>query len=209
MNDYVFVPDPNRKEAEKLVADYHYSGYVPTNVQYIAGVEKDGQLVAAIFYTVPATRWSESVFELARLVRHDDYHPPLTQLIGKSVKELKKRKNANLIVSFADNTQGHHGGVYQAASWNFHEMRKPACDAFVINGELVPRRTCNHRYGTSSWKKLPDMLYLANGDECVPHFDKGKFLYWRALGFSGQQKAKRLGLKTIPYVKPLTEGGGR
>lgn len=36
-----------------------------------------------------------------------------------------------------------------------------------------------------------------------PHFDDGKFLYWRALSVAGKQSAKRLGLKSLPYDKPL------
>ncbi len=36
-----------------------------------------------------------------------------------------------------------------------------------------------------------------------PHFDDGKYLYWRALSVAGKQSAKRLGLKSLPYPKPL------
>lgn len=35
-----------------------------------------------------------------------------------------------------------------------------------------------------------------------PHFDAGKYLYWRALSVAGKTSAKRLGLKSLPYPKP-------
>lgn len=202
---FCFVSDPKMSEVSALVEQFHYSGYVPTNVQYCAGLELNGQLVAGIIYTIPATRWSEKVFELARLVRHPDYTPPLTKLISKSVKELRRRKGADLIVSFADSTHQHHGGVYQAASWNFHEKRKPSCDAFYVDGQLVPRRTCNHRYGTSSVKEMAEIAYLF-GFDCKPHYDTGKILYWRSLDKNGSTKAERLGLKSQGYIKPLFGG---
>ena len=35
-----------------------------------------------------------------------------------------------------------------------------------------------------------------------PHFDTGKYLYWRALTVAGKTSAKRLGLKSLPYPRP-------
>lgn len=192
---------PNRKNAEELVNKYHYSGYVPTNIQHIAGIEIDGILVAAVFFSIPPTRWSEKVYELCRLVRTDDIKINLTQLISFGIKGLKNSTDADLLVSFADNTHSHHGGIYQAASWNYHGMRKSSCDGFIINGSLVTRRTCNHKWGTSSTKKLPAIL-AQSGIECIPHYDNGKYLYWKALSKNGEKKAVRLKLNKCAYPKP-------
>lgn len=41
------------------------------------------------------------------------------------------------------------------------------------------------------------------GIEAVPHFDSGKYLYWKALSKAGKRKADRLGLKALPYPKPI------
>ena len=199
--NFTFDPAPPKAEWERLVVEYHYSGYVPSSVQYVAGLRCNGRLVAAIVFTIPATRWREQVYELARLVRTPEFQPPLTRLISKAMKELKKIKNADLVVSFADSTHAHHGGVYQAASWRFHTTRKAACDAFIIDGVLTPRRTCNHRYGTGSVEKLPSIL-RAKGSTCVPHYDTGKSLYWFPLTYVGLCKAERLKLESRPYEKP-------
>lgn len=204
MDGCLFDPDANLTDVRQMVEGFHYSGYLPSAVQYVATLTDTHKgIVAAIVFTVPATRWAEPVYELARLVRLPGYRPPLTMLIAKACKELAKRKGADLIVSFADSTQLHHGGIYQAASWNFHEKRKPQIDGFHINGQFVPRRTCNHRYGTSSIVKVPQIC-AQNGDVAVPHRDTGKYLYWRAMTPAGKQKAERLKLSSLPYPKPRT-----
>jgi len=204
---FSFVADPDRKAAEQLVLDYHYSKRLPSNVQGVFGLnDANGDLVAAIFFSIPPTRWSESVFELTRLVRKDGIKVPLTYLISKATKELRRRKGADLIVSFADNTQGHHGGIYQASSWAFHEMRKPAHDGFLIDGKFVPRRTCNSNWRTSSRTDLPELLWLMGYDwTVVPHYDSGKFLYWKSMGKSGDAKAERLRLGRKAYPKPAND----
>ena len=189
--------------ASKLIVEYHYSHHMPSSIQYCCALtDDDGNPRAAIVFTIPATRWSEKVYELARLVRTPEAKVPLTMLISKAVRDLYKEKGCDLIVSFADSTQSHHGGVYQAASWNFHEQRKPSCDGFHIDGNFVPRRTCNHRYGTSSQTKVVEIC-ASLGKIAIPHFDTGKYLYWRSLHKSGDAKAIRLGLLKQPYPKPL------
>lgn len=189
-------------ESDKLVELYHYSHYIPANIQFCATELINNEPVAACFFSVPATRWAEPVLELCRLVRKEEKEPKpvLTTLISQAIKQIKREKKFNLLVSFADSTQGHHGGIYQACSWNFHTLRKARLDGFIINGIFVAARTCNHRYNTSGIK-LIDIL-KEKGIECSPHYDTGKYLYWKALDKDGNQKAKRLGLCNQPYPKP-------
>ena len=199
--DYAFVADPDSRLCNRMVLDHHYSHLVPTAVVYRAGlIDSAGDLAAVVMFSVPSTRWGEPVRELARLVRLPNHKPPLTSLIGKACKELRKRGLADLVVSFADSTQGHHGGVYQASSWSYHEMRKPQNDGFIVNGEFIHRRVCNHRYGTSSRRHLAHFFRFM-GMTFEEHWDTGKHLYWRSLTHKGDMQAKSLGLKTMPYFK--------
>lgn len=204
---YVFDPDPPLHEVRDLVLAHHYSGRFG-NASYVAGLRAEsGALVAGIAFANPPTRWSEKVLELCRLVRLPDTKPNLTQLIAKACKEIRKRGLGDLLVSFADSTHAHHGGVYQAASWFFHETRQASHDGFYIDGVFVPRRTCNARWGTSSRTDLPAILDLG-GIIATPHFDLGKHLYWRPLTRTGELKAERLKLKKMPYPKPATLADG-
>jgi hypothetical protein len=191
-------------EAIDLVKRHHYSRRAPSNIQFIGtlhdagGLFGDyGQAVAAVFFCIPPTRWSEPVLELSRLVRADR-RVPLTSLIGKAC-ECLRREGYDLLVSFADRTQSHHGGVYQAASWEYDGARDRRMDGLLIDGTFIGGRACNHKWGTQS----PDKVRHITGRDIQPHYDEGKHLYWRALGSRGKAKASRLGLKSLPYPKPM------
>ena len=179
-----------------MVLRHHYSRRIPSNIQMVGTLHLDGglfggdgQIVAAAFWSIPPTRWSEEVIELSRLVRADE-RVPLTMLISKCTKELTRRGH-DLLVSFADRTQGHEGYVYRAANWNYAGCRERANDGVVIDGAFHPGRTCNSLFGTRSVENLRQMFPHKSVE---PHYDEGKHLFWLALGKRGREKAQRLGL---------------
>ena len=193
-------------QACDLVEKYHYSGRVPSNVQIVGTWHEAGGLfgdygtaVAACFLSVPPTRWSEDVIELTRLVRADSVSQNISGLVGSTARHAKK-SGFDLLVSFADSTQGHHGGIYQACSWNYHGKRSRAIDGIIWNGAFVPGRAANSRWGTRSPEKLRKLL--GPNHKIEPHFDEGKHLYWKALNRSGKRKAERLNLTCCAYPKP-------
>jgi hypothetical protein len=195
--------DPD--EVWPLVRDYHYSRRMPSNIQHCFAARKagglfgdTGEIVAAVVFSIPGTKWSEEVVELSRLVRHPHYGGPLTSLLSFA-NGWMRRKGWCLLVSFADWTHKHHGGIYQAGGWLYHGMRPSANDGLIIDGIFKAGRSCNHAFGTRSVKKLkvmrPDVKIEA-------HYDEGKHLYWKALTVAGKSKARRLGLRSLPYPKP-------
>jgi len=191
-------------EARALVNRYHYSHRFPSNVQVCATWHEPGGLfgdsgppIAAVVFSIPPTRWSEPVWELSRLVRRDDVDCQLTGLISSAVRYIKQTGRMDLLVSFADRTQGHHGGIYQAASWNYAGKRGARMDGVVVDGVFVPGRSANSRWGTRSPGRL-----RALGIEATPHMDEGKYLYWKPLTKSGARKAARLGLGSFSYPMP-------
>jgi hypothetical protein len=195
------------REANQLVKKYHYSGR-PVNPIVCGTFHAPGGLfgtigeaVAACIFASPPTRWSEPVLELLRLVRCEN-PVPLSQLISYTVKAVKQKRISDLLVSFADNTQDHHGGVYQACSWNYHGLRNRQMDGVVVDGAFVPGRTAVARYGTRSPERLASV-----GIRAEPHYDEGKHLYWKSLNKSGKRRAERLGLVSSPYPKPSAQGG--
>lgn len=199
--------DNQRDEADNLVKKFHYSARPPSMVELVLTLHKDGGLfgfsgeaVAAIFFSIPPTRWAESVLELSRLVRNDYIDISLTSLISAALKLLRTSyPQHNLLVSFADSQQGHHGGIYQASSWNYDGMRESRVDGFLIDNVFVPARSCNTRWGTSSYAALVERL---RGHTVEPHYDTGKHLYWKALSKEGVKKALRLCLEANSYPKP-------
>lgn len=205
MTDAFTMTGAEQDEVWPLIRDHHYSRRLPANIQHCYAARQHGglfgdtgEIVAAIVFSIPPTKWAEEVIELSRLVRRPDYPEPLTRLISFATLWLK-RSGWNLAVSFADWTQRHHGGIYQAADWRFHGLRSPAMDGLVIDGVFKPGRSCNSAFGTRSPDKLRDILTQS---EIEPHYDEGKYLYWKPLNVSGKTKARRLDLKSLPYPKP-------
>ena len=183
------------RDVKSLVVVYHYSKRMSSNVQYTGGFYLDGKIIAGIAFSIPPTRWKETVWELSRLVRIDDIRLPLTKLISLALHEVKI--HIDLVVSFADNTQNHIGYVYQAASWYYGGFRAPCMDGVIVDDVFIPGRSANSKWGTRS----PTKLSLLLSKSVAPHWDKGKYLYWKPLSKTGTEKAKRLGLLMLPYVK--------
>ena len=217
--DYVFrLGEP--KEAKLILSKFHYHGKLAgSNVVVGLWVHRGNlrKIVAACIFGSPAARWKEPVIELNRLVRNPEVAAPLTSLISKTCKEVKN-KGWDLCISFADPRNSHHGGIYQAASWNYHEKRKPLVEGFKIDGRKIHKRTCYDYFGTTSIPRLQEMYNQGKikfhdqfslftevtepehvGIE--PYMDEGKHLYWRALDKNGKKKAERLGLECNPYPK--------
>ena len=131
MNTPIFT-GASADEAWPLIRDFHYSGRMPANIQHCYAIRavgglfgETGDVGAAIVFSIPPTRWAETVLELSRLVRRPDFASPLSQLIAMAARMMKKNGH-DLLVSFADWPQGHHGGVYQAAGWNYAGQRENA-----------------------------------------------------------------------------------
>jgi len=203
-----------REEAEGMVLAHHYSRRVPANVQMVGSLHLegglfggDGPMVAAAFFCVPPIQWREPVLELARLVRGTD-RAPLTFLIAMCAKELK-RQGHDLLLSFADKTQGHEGTVYRACNWRYAGLRKPRIDGVLWNGAFINQRQCRHLWGNSMSRiGVIDRTRPAIAGTIEPHYDEGKHCYWLPLGTKGEAKARRLNLTLLPpaYDSAQTRG---
>lgn len=188
-------------EAERLVKSFHYSKRWPSNVQFVVTAHESGGLfgtkgdaVAAVVFSIPPTRWSIHVLELSRLVRHEERQVSLSWLIGHAIRQIKKRGLAELLVSFADAQQGHHGGVYRAANWRYAGQRRPSMEGVIVDGVFTPGRSANSRWGTRSPKKLAEL-----GIDATAKWDEGKHLYWYPVTSKGDDAAKTVGLTDVDW----------
>ena len=159
----------------------------------------DGEAVAACVFSIPPRKYAEPVLELTRLVRREA-DILLTPLIAFACDSIRRAKLADLLVSYADWTEKHHGGIYQAASWHYDGFRKPAMVGVIIEGRTIHGRSAVSAYGTRSPTKLRDKLGPHYTVE--PDYDDGKHMYWRALNRRGLKQAERMAFKSLPYPKP-------
>lgn len=88
--------------------------------------------------------------------------------------------------------------IGDATRFHFHVGRvDDACE--LIKKFHYSGRSLNSKYGTRSLGNVTERL---EGQSVAPHYDEGKFLYWKPLDRFGAAKAKRLELQSLPYPKP-------
>jgi hypothetical protein len=134
---------PYRKQIADVIRSYHYSHTVPSGKSHY--VEFDG---AYVVWSIPANNnlakfllgEPGNVWELSRLWAPNG-HPRnlLTQAISAAVGVIQRLERPDLLVSYADPHQGHHGGIYRAASWLYHG-KSDECRGWIKDGQWFARR---------------------------------------------------------------------
>ena len=135
---------------------------------------------------------------------------PVSKIISIAIKFLKKTSpSLRLVVSFADPTYGHNGGVYQASNW-LYAGTTAASKAYLHNGKHLHNRQVSEKgyeiqYGKKTKTPKPS--------ECIVKVTAGKHRYLMALDEVMKKKILHL---SQPYPKrakgqdvgyPLTLGG--
>ena len=167
--------------------------------------EKDtGNLVGVVNYGVPASSTllkgicgeseMHNIYELNRLWI-DDSVPKNGEsfLVGNSLKLLDKE----IIVSYADTSQGHVGYVYQATNFIYTGMSAKFYDYVVKGKEHLHRATYAYSMTVTEMKKEfgEDNVYR------VERPRKHRYIYFNADKKRKKELEKKLKYKVLPYPK--------
>jgi len=134
-----------RKRAARTIIENHYTKSVPSGKSHYLGFAD-----AIVVWSIPANKniakfllgWSGNVWELSRLWAPDGHAPNiLTMAISAAVKTIKAIERPDALVSYADPSAGHHGGVYRAASWMYHGQSEEVRAYRGPDGEVMARRS--------------------------------------------------------------------
>lgn len=185
-----------RGEAKAIITEGHYLRSFPSGWTFSYRHE-----AAVVVFSIPANKnlapflfgrgTPLDVRELARLWAPDGHRPNLlTEAMSAACNALRREHGTDAVVSFADPNQGHHGGVYQAASWAYTGTSSETRVYVTPDGRTVSRRAF-HSGGTS----LPPNLPM--------HRMKGKHRYVRCLTKAARRS---LVLPPLPYPKRGDEG---
>ena len=189
-----------------LIKNFHYSRRMPSSIVHAfawresSGLFGDfGEPKAGIIYSHPVARNSpNNMFELARLVRHDKFDKQLSQFVSWSLRWLKKNTDIHAVLSYADTTQGHHGGIYQATNFTYVKESPKRHIGFQAEDQSFWHcRSCNAKFGTSSTKK---MALIKPSWE--PIYGKEKYLYIYPLKKKLRTILQEQGWKALSYPKP-------
>lgn len=134
------------------------------------------------------------VGELTRLwVRDDAPRNGESYLIGNSIKN----SGFEVLVSFADTSQGHLGVVYQATNWLYTGLSSPHKD-WVLRGHSGKhsRHTWDEWGGIEEAKKvIPERMYQVDRPR------KHRYVYINARGSRRKYLVSLLRYPVLPYPK--------
>lgn len=154
--------------AKTFISKYHYSKTCSRIVVAI-GEFNGNDLVNCIVFNYCSGREmakqvmqggsNDNTLELARMVSIEPKPKNLeSYCIAKACKWLKENMpNIKIIISYADNTMGHHGYCYQASGFTYYGQSRPTKEHF-LDGKRIHERVLNSRYGSSSTSELEKIL---------------------------------------------------
>ena len=141
----------SHKAAKWAVEHWHYSGRMPVGKQVMVGVWESGRFIGVVIFGRGANRHMAGEYrlvtteavELTRvaLTEHDS---PVSRIVAIATRLLGRQSpGIRLVVSYADPSQGHDGGIYKAMGWVYVGRSSP--QAAVVG---MHKRTASARYGT-------------------------------------------------------------
>jgi hypothetical protein len=129
--------------AKYAVENWHYSKVLPVPPLVKVGAWEDGKFIGAVIFSRGANNNLLKPFgltcvegcELTR-VALTQHKTQVSRIIKMAMMFLKKNSpSLRLIVSFADPSEGHHGGIYQAGNWIYTGRRPPTIEFIAPDGK--------------------------------------------------------------------------
>lgn len=148
--------------AKYAVENWHYSKVMPAGKLIKFGVWEDEKFIGAVIFGRGANKHIAQEFglnqtqcvELVRVALKKGHQVTVSRVVAICLKLLRKNNpGIKIIVSYADENQGHHGGIYQAGNWLYLGAR----DIWLgirIDGKVHHRRSVSAKYGICSLEFL-------------------------------------------------------
>jgi hypothetical protein len=188
-------------EVGPLLDEHHYIGKRCANPIHVFAWRRPGGLlgdtgrpVAATVFASPVNKYfGAGALEISRLVRGDEPVPPLSGLISLSIRWLRRHTAWKYCLAYADTGAGHHGGIYQAASFAYvrdsagHSTWHNPATGETCSSRAFDQRRAQYREG---WERLPGTR---------------KYLYVRGINEKKTGLLGRFGWLELPYPKPEME----
>lgn len=149
-------------EAAKFACEnWHYSKTMPVPPITKVGVWEDSKFIGVILFSRGAspdllrpyglTQYEGCELTRIALTRHKT---EVSRIVSIALKFLKKKNpSLRLVVSFADKSKGHHGGVYQAGNWVYCGTTHPSVEYWLNGKRWHPRQLSENGYTIQFGKK--------------------------------------------------------
>lgn len=201
--DSYFVEQIPKKVAQEVVIEKHYLHRQAPCSMAFGLFDNSSQLMGVVMYGVPASSTllrgicgdeeAKNVYELTRLWIDDSVGKNGESfLIGRSLRLLDRE----IIVSFADSSQGHVGYVYQATNWIYTGLSSKFRDPKVKGLEHQHHATyANGMTNSQLREKYGDRLYFVDRPR------KHRYIYFNASKSRKKQLLGKLKYASLPYPK--------
>ena len=144
----------DHKAAKYACEHWHYTGKIPVNKLLNVGVWENGVFIGVVIFGLGASAVMHKQFgvsntEACELVRValNSHDTPVSRILSIALKFLKRQcPGIKVVVSFADPSQGHHGGIYQATNWLYTGMSSETTE-YYYSGDW--------RHVTDVYKRCP------------------------------------------------------
>lgn len=142
------VAPVDAKAARYAVTHWHYSRKMPVGRSLYFGAYENGRFVGVVIFGRGAnldlgTRYGLTGLQVCELTRIAlrQHQVPVSQIVPAAVSQLRRTSpGLRLVVSFADPTEGHHGGIYQAMNWLYLGKSAAVKKYRTPTGDLVHHR---------------------------------------------------------------------
>jgi hypothetical protein len=124
--------------AKYACENWHYSRSVPVPPLVKVGAWEDGRYVGVVMFSRGANNNLLKPFGLTQVqgceltrIALTSHAAPVSRIARLAIAFLKRNSpSLRLIVSFADPSEGHHGGIYQAGNWTY-TGKQPATVEYI------------------------------------------------------------------------------
>ncbi len=195
----LFVAPCSLDQVRKACLSYHYAKVMPAGKRVALGVWEDRRFVGCVIFSRGASpwlpkQWKLKVTQLCELTRVAlrAHAAPVSKILSVALRYLRQTNpGLKIVISFADPSQGHHGGIYQAAN-------------FVYTGDSKPVR---ENFVDGRWVHVRGSYWKTKGRDVPTRQRPGKHRYVYALdpAFRSVVEARRVKPAPIPYAKPARE----
>jgi hypothetical protein len=187
--------------ARYAVEKWHYSHRLPPPPHNPMGVWEDGRFIGAVVFARGASSnllkpYGLTTYEGAELVRValTKHKTPVSRIVAIALKLLKaKNPNFRLIVSFADPSHGHVGGIYKAGGWVYAGKMSTTTEWIDKTGRRWHGRMITK---TGVGKVFGKYRSVLKTSDCTPVKVPGKYRYLMPLDDEMRERIQPL---SLPY----------
>ena len=197
--------------AKYACENWHYSKSVPVPPLVKVGVWEFGKFVGVVLFSRGATPSLLSPFGLSQTegceltrIAMTNHKSPVSRVVKLSVQFLKRNSpELRLIVSFADPSEGHHGGIYQAGNWIYNGQTSKSVEYIGPDGKRWHARMVKKQGWTTVQGKIPKTL---TPSQCEPVQKPGKHRYLMPLDNAMREQIAPLAKPYPKRAKQATDG---